>query len=43
MKLTQHNEYLSSGVGTDGLVFWHQGINTHCAEYAPMSFYLFMG
>ena len=45
MKLIQYmyNEYLVSTGDTGDLVFQHQGISSHSAEYAPMRFQLFMG
>ena len=42
MELVQYNEYLFNIVDTDGLVLQHQGISSHSAEFASMSFQLFM-
>ena len=43
MKMVQYNECLVSVVDTDALVLLHQGISSHSADYAPMSFPVFKG
>ena len=42
LKLIQHHGYLVSTMDTDGLVFEHQGISNHSAEYTPLYFQPFM-
>ena len=37
------NKKIISFGKTDGLVFEHQGISNHSADYAPMRFPLFRG
>ena len=34
--------YLSSTMDTDGLEFWHQGINSHNAMHPHISYYLWV-
>ena len=43
MKLVQYNEYSVNTLDTDKLVFQHQGISSHSAEYEVMHSQLFMG
>ena len=41
MKLDQYNDYIIITVGTDGLVLYHQDIDSHSAGSPPMHFQLF--
>ena len=43
MKPVQYNECLVSIVDTDGLMFQHQGISSHSADYASMHFPVLKG
>ena len=38
MKLIKYIQYFVSTAGIDGLVFSHQDISSHIAEYTPMHF-----
>ena len=41
-ELVKYNRYFISTVSAGGLVFCHQGISNHIANYAPMHFYVVM-
>ena len=43
MRLVQYNECLVNIMDTDGLVFQHQGINSHSADNAPTRYLVFKG